>query len=188
MVQKIPQFETKRLFLKEIQLSHTEDYEKHFASWKIIQYMNPQIPYPYPKGGAKDFLQKEILPHQGRDIWMWGLFLKTNEKELIGSISLRRKGNKGNRGFWLANKYQNKGLITEAIPPVLNYAFNELRFNKMIFVNAIENKASRKIKEKTGCRFIKTRPQKFANNKFKTAEIWELTKKNWIKFQKHRCT
>ena len=176
----LPIFETKRLFLKEVQLSDAKNYQKHFAHWDIIQYMGPSVPYPYPKGGARDFLKNQILPYQGKELWMWGIFLKKCEKELIGCVHLRKKGNPGNRGFWLAKEYQGKGLMTEAVQPILDYGFNTLGFCKLILAHAVQNKASRRIKEKTGGRFIEIRAQKFANPDFHTAEIWELTKQDWF--------
>ena len=77
--------------------------------------------------------------------------------------------------------------MTEAVRPVLDYAFEELGFDKLIFDNAVENTASRRVKEKTHCRFIGTKPQKFLNPKFTKSEIWELTKKSWLEFR-HKKT
>ena len=178
----IPEFTTKRLFLRGLRLSDAKSYEKHFADYEIIQYLNSTVPWPYPQGGVKDFFKNIILPKQGVDRWAWGIFLKEDLTECIGSISLRRKGCPGNRGFWLGKKYHGKGLMTEAVFPVLNYGFKELRFKRMIFDNAVQNKASRRIKEKTGCRYIERRPHQFANPKYTENEIWELTKEQWLDF------
>ena len=182
----LPVFKTKRLFLRELRLSDAEIYEKHFARWEIMQYLRHTTPHPYPKGGAEDWLKNTVLPRQGIDRWVWGLFLKKNQKKLIGCIGLHREGSPGNRGFWLAKEYQGKGLMTEAVRPVLDYAFGELGFNKLIFDNAVENTASRRVKEKTNCRFIGTKPQKFLNPKFTKSEIWELTKDCWLEFRRKK--
>ena len=176
----IPGFETKRLFLRGIRLSDSENYEKHFARWEIVQYLcQNRVPWPYPKGGAKEHIKK-ILTRQGVDIWFWGLFLKDKPEELIGACEIRKKGLPGNRGFWLAQQHWKKGLMTEAQYPILNYAFKELGFKKLIFDNAVQNLGSKRIKEKTGCRFIELRPQNFVNPQFTESEIWELTKQDWL--------
>ena len=47
--------------------------------------------------------------------------------------------------------------MTEAVQPILNYAFNELGFRKLAFANAVQNKASRRIKEKTGCQIYRNK-------------------------------
>ena len=118
----------------------------------------------------------------GIDSWDWSIFLKENPKECIGCIGLWRKGRPENRGFWLARKHWRKGLMTEAVQATLSYAFNELGFKKLVFANAVQNTASRRIKEKTGCRYIKTIPRKFVDPECRESEIWELTKEDWLKF------
>lgn len=85
-------------------------------------------------------------------------------KELIGAIELRRKGEPDNRGFWLAKKHWGRGIMTEAVIPVLEYAFNELGFEKLIFSNAVGNKRSHRIKEKTGATNQAPLSQKFGGS------------------------
>ena len=186
-VATIPEFRTQRLFMRGIRLQDAVFYQKHFAHWAIIQYLSPSCPWPYPVGEAARFLKTEIFPRQGSDLWMWALFLKHKPDELIGALELRRKGKPGDpgqRGFWLAQHLWRKGLMSEAVIPVLDYAFGPLGFEFLIFSNAVSNTASRRIKEKTHCRFIGYRPQKFANPKFTKSEIWELKKKDWIDSRK----
>lgn len=74
--------------------------------------------------------------------------------------------------------------MTEAVQPILNYAFKELGFKKLVFANAVQNKASRRIKEKTGCRYVGTEPRQFLNLEFTECEIWELAKEDWLRFYK----
>ena len=179
----IPDLEAERLFLRGLRLSDAENYQKRFAHWEIARWLNHNIPWPYPPDGAKSFIQNIVLPRQGKDCWFWGIFLKENQQDLIGCMDLRRKGNPGNRGFWLAKEHWGKGLMTEAVFRVLDFAFKELGFGKLTFDGAAENAASRRIKEKTGCRLIRTEPRKFCDPKLKEiSEIWELTKEDWLKF------
>ena len=35
----IPEFKTKRLFLRGVCLLDSKNYEKHFARWEIVQYL-----------------------------------------------------------------------------------------------------------------------------------------------------
>ena len=178
----LPEFTTQRLFLRGIRLSDTDSYEKHFADYEVVQFLRSSVPWPYPKGGAREYFMKVMLPGQGVDSWDWGIFLKENREECIGCVSLWRNSRPENRGFWLARKYWRQGLMTEAVQPILNYAFKELGFEKMVFANAVQNRGSRRIKEKTGCRYIRTEPRQFLNPEFTECEIWELTKKDWFKF------
>ncbi len=179
----IPEFKTRRLFLRGLQLRDAESYEKRFARWEIVQFLRRSCPWPYPKGGALAWIKTAVLPNQGLGQWSWGIFLKSRREDLIGCIELRRKGNPGNRGFWLAEEHWGKGLMTEACQPVLDYAFEALGFEKLIFDNAVQNLASRRVKEKTGCRYIGLRAQKFLNPEFAESEIWELSRADWQTFR-----
>ena len=179
----LPEFKTQRLFLRGLHLSDAWSYEKHFADYEVVQFLrSSSVPWPYPQGGAKEYFTKVMFPDQGTHSWNWGIFLKAKREECIGCVSLWKDGCPENRGFWLAKKHWGQGLMTEAVQPILNYAFKELGFRKLVFANAVQNKASRRIKEKTGCRQVRIESRKFVNPKFTKTEIWELTKTDWIKF------
>ena len=87
-----------------------------------------------------------------------------------------RKGKPENRGFWLARKYWRQGIMTEAVEPIVSYAFSDLGFEKLIFANAVGNIASKRVKEKSGARLIGIEPANFVDPTYAEHEIWELTK------------
>ncbi|MGE0174355.1 MAG: GNAT family N-acetyltransferase [Oligoflexales bacterium] len=181
---EIPTFSTQRLILKPIQLSDAASYQKHFADEEVISNLNDDsIPWPYPESGAKDFLVNMLLPLQGKDRWFWGIFLKEKPSELIGCIDLWRKPNPENRAFWLGRKFWGRGIMTEAVQPITAHAFTNLGFDKLIFENAVGNIRSRRVKEKTGARLIVTVPGKGVNGVEKSAELWELTKEEWLRIR-----
>jgi RimJ/RimL family protein N-acetyltransferase len=182
----LPLFTTDRLFLKGISEQDTTSYKKHFIDYDVIQYLSNQVSWPYPENGVEEFIKNVILPNQNKNRWAWGIFLKENPNELIGCIDLWREGKPENRGFWLGKLFWNKGIMTEANYPVLNYAFHNLAFEKLVFANAVGNFASRKVKEKTGCSLIKVQPAQFVNQKFTHQEIWELTKEHWLLYTKEK--
>lgn len=61
--------------------------------------------------------------------------------------------------------------IGEAVEPIINYAFDELGFQTLVFANAVGNTRSRRIKEKTGACLIGVRPAKFVNPAYTEYEI-----------------
>ncbi len=71
--------------------------------------------------------------------------------------------------------------MTEAVRPITDYAFSDLKFEKLVFANALGNKGSRRIKEKTGARLIDVREAKFVDPQYTKSEIWELNKSDWLK-------
>jgi RimJ/RimL family protein N-acetyltransferase len=175
-------FETERLILRPITKQDFPSYQKNFADYEVIRFLAASVPWPYPENGAEFFIKQMILPHQGIDRWCWGIFEKNNLNEVIGAVDLWRIPNPANRGFWLAHRHWNKGYMTEAVTPVMNYAFSELGFEELFFSNALGNTQSRRIKEKTGAKLTGIRVEVFVDPKFTKAENWHQTKKNWIDF------
>ncbi len=73
-----------------------------------------------------------------------------------------------------------RGLMTEAVRPVIDFAFKDLGFDNLVFTNAVGNHRSRRIKEKTGARPIAVLPAKFVDPSYSAHEIWELKRSDWI--------
>ncbi|MBL7545917.1 MAG: GNAT family N-acetyltransferase [Bdellovibrionaceae bacterium] len=175
----IPTFETQRLILKNISLNDVLSYEKHFIDYEVVRNLSSRVPWPYPAGGIADFIQNQILARQGQNRWFWGIYLKTHPAEIIGGIEFWKPASPENRGFWLGRKYWNQGLMSEATTAVMDYAFDQLEFETLIFSNALGNIGSRRIKEKTGATFLRNEPASFVDPTLTQRELWELTKKNW---------
>ena len=53
-------------------------------------------------------------------------------------------------GYWLGASFQGKGLMTKSCRVLIDYAFNELRLNRVEMQCGVENRRSRKIPEKLG--------------------------------------
>jgi RimJ/RimL family protein N-acetyltransferase len=98
-------------------------------------------------------------------------------------VDLWREGKPESRGFWLGRKFWGQGLMTEAVEPVIDHAFDELGFEKLIFSNALGNERSRRIKEKTGARLLGVEPAKFVDPQFTQHELWELEKADWVRLR-----
>lgn len=180
----IPTQKTVRLVLKEVTKLDIPAYKKHFIDYEIIRHLSKAVPWPYPEDGVESYLNDLIFPNQGKDRWMWGIHLKSNPNELIGAVELWREGKPENRGFWLSRKYWNKGIMTEAVAPINEYAFVQLEFEYLIFSNAKGNIQSRKIKEKTGAKYLRTESASFVDPNYTEREIWKLRKEEWQIFKK----
>ena len=78
--------------------------------------------------------------------------------------------------------------MTEAVEPVMDYAFGPLGFESLTFANARGNHRSRRVKEKTGARMVRTEPRKYVSPDYTESEIWELTKSEWESWMRNRRT
>lgn len=177
----IPRFTTERLLLTPVRLEDAAAYAVHFVDYEVIRHLSSRVPWPYPPTGVEDFLRDMVLPPQGVSRWTWAIRRKTEPTEIIGCIDLWREGCPEHRGFWVGRKFWGQGYMTEAVVPVLDYAFGPLGFESLCFSNALGNDRSRRIKEKTGATFIGLRPASLVDPTYTMAEVWSLTKQEWCK-------
>jgi [ribosomal protein S5]-alanine N-acetyltransferase len=174
----IPALETRRLFLRPIEIRDVDDVQAIFPQWEIVQYLAKQVPWPYPPDGAIKYVRDMALPAIDRgDLWVWTLRLKTDPSHLIGCISLERTET-NNRGFWIAPQYQRRGLMTEAVEVVTAYWFEVLKFPVLRVPKAIANTGSRRISEKTGMHVVSTAERDYVCGRL-PSEIWEITLEEW---------
>lgn len=178
----VPSFETERLILRTVGIDDAPSWASEFIDYDVIRHLAAHVPWPYPEDGILAFIKTGILPGQGKNRWDWGIFLKEAPDSLIGTIDLWRHGKPENRGFWLGKQYWGRGIMTEAVNPIMDYAFDGLGFEKLTFSNAVGNFRSRRIKEKTGARLLRIEKAEFVDPELTEQEIWELTRREWKSF------
>ena len=173
-----PPLETPRLLLRPLEIADAEQIQILFPHWEIVRYLATQVPWPYPVDGALDFIRDMALPAvESGEAWDWTLRLKSNPRQIIGSIDLRKKEN-DNRGFWLGLPWQGQGLMTEACEAVTDFWFNRLNSPVLRAPKAVGNAASRRISEKQGMRLVATEDRDYVSGRF-PSEIWEITAEEW---------
>ena len=69
--------------------------------------------------------------------------------------------------------------MTEAVAPVMDYAFGVLGFEHMLFANASGNPRARRVKEKTGATLLRVEPGSHVDPEITEQEIWKLTAEDW---------
>ncbi len=181
---KTPVLETDRLILRPISLDDAPAIQKHFNNWEIIKYLSKQVPWPYPDDGAEIFIREKALPRmEAGEAYIWAIILKNNADEPIGMIdfTFESKG-QSDRGFWLAEPHHKRGLMTEAVSAVNDHVFFECGVKKIVVTNALGNEGSRRVKEKTGAKFLKIVELEHNNGQIKS-ELWEVTREAWEKIR-----
>jgi ribosomal-protein-serine acetyltransferase len=92
---------------------------------------------------------KQFAGNEGFGIAIW------YKGEMAGQIEynyLDWTNQKTEIGYWLGETFQGKGLVTKSCWVLIDYAFNELKLNRIEMRCGVENKKSRKIPEKLGFR------------------------------------
>ncbi len=155
--------------------------QRHFNNWNIIKNLALVVPWPYPDDGAETFILQQLENiAAGEQSYQWVLVLRSGDGQSIGNISFRAaEGLKGNRGFWLAEPYWNRGLMTEAVAAVNDFVFNTLDIDSFHVLNACSNAGSRRVKQKTGAEFVGYAELSHHNGERK-AEKWKVTRESWL--------
>jgi RimJ/RimL family protein N-acetyltransferase len=169
---------TERLILRPLEIADAEQIQELFPHWEIVKYMLNRIPWPYPEGGALQYIADIALPQSERgEAWHWTLRLRTEPSQMIGVISLVN-GDDTNRGFWLGAPWQGQGLMSEAAAWVNDYWFDTLGFPVLRVAKAIANTASRRISEKQGMRMVGVEDRDYVSGRL-PSERWEITAEEW---------
>ena len=84
------------------------------------------------------------------------LFLR-KEEEFVGAVTLdnirRGPAQAGSMGYWLGEKFTGQGLMSEAIPAVVHYAFRDLDLSRIEAACLDENVRSQKVLERSGFKY-----------------------------------
>lgn len=178
--------ETSRLLLCPLSQADAAGVQKHFPHWGIVQNLLRVVPWPYPADGAQQYIDA-FLPKMaaGTDM-IWSIRLKeylgdSLRDEAIGIVHLHDVHLPvSSRGFWLAIPHQGRGYMSEAVTAVNDFAFDELKIEAFLIKTARGNRASSRVKEKTGA--VLQRIEKAEgeyHGDFKEREVWSLTAADW---------
>jgi RimJ/RimL family protein N-acetyltransferase len=169
---------TERLILRPLSRDDAEQIQALFPQWEIVRFLRDIVPWPYPAGGALQYIRDVALPDMERgDAFNWTLRLATDPERIIGFVGLKF-GENHNRGFWLDPRHQGRGLMTEACAWANDFWFDVLEQPKLRVSKAIANTASRRISLKHGMRVIGTEEANYVSGR-QPSEIWELTAEEW---------
>lgn len=148
--------------------------------------MTLYIPHPYEEGMAEAWIRTHgINFNENRSLEL--AIEHKEDKYLIGAISvgLNKKFNHGELAYWIGKKYKNNGYCTEAAKGMVQYAFEELKINRIFARHLGKNPASGKVMSKLGMKYEGTlRQHAIKWGKYEDLVYYGLLKDeyHWIKF------
>jgi len=180
-----PVLETERLLLRPLRLADAVAIQHWFANWNIIRRLSTNVPWPYPADGAETFLREMALPAMASgESLKWAITLEGDDA-LIGAIDFTFEDTGlGNRGFWLAEHLWGQGYMTEAVIAVQNHVLITLGVERIVVLNASDNVASRRVKEKTGATYL-GQIEVAHHDGSHLADQWEITRESWRAANRH---
>jgi ribosomal-protein-alanine N-acetyltransferase len=148
-----PTFETERLLLRKINMDDLSDYFE-FASDSLVTTYT--IWHTHQSlDDSKYFIQYMLQKYNSKEAYHWGIIDKSINKLIgrTGFIEWDTKHLKAEIGFGIASHYWNKGIITEATKPIIEYGFLSLGLNRIEGRCNYNNLGSGRAMEKLGMKF-----------------------------------
>lgn len=174
-----------RCILKQITLDDIHEIYEIYSDSQAMKYMQRNAITSL--NHAKDLIvnwQKQYDEGLG---FRWGVFLKENPQSLIGTIALHywdKKSSTIELGADLIRREWRKGLAYEFTIPVVYYAFNELKINRLELRCDPRNLASIRIAEKLSFTFEGSlREYVYIEGKgYLDESVYSLLKKEYLQF------
>lgn len=143
--------ETERLVLRRITMN---DYKMMFYNWACLEECSKFFPWAPAKDIDiyKDKVASWVANYENGLYFNWIIEYKRS-KEVIGIINLHNVdevNQVAETSYILCPKYWGKGIMTEALNQVLQYAFEEIKVNRVQADVFQGNFASEKVLTKCG--------------------------------------
>jgi RimJ/RimL family protein N-acetyltransferase len=118
---------------------------------KIADNLTDAFPYPYTRDDGIDFLNrfKDDEPLRAFAIEVDGI--PCGAIGIHPQLDIHRKN--AEIGYWLAEEYWGKGIMTEAVRMIVSYGFKAFDINRIFARPFAPNVASQKVLEKAGLKF-----------------------------------
>lgn len=144
------------------------------------EYLREWLPWvdsDHKLSDTEGFIQANLNAWENKTALTMGVWYK---EDLVGLISFHEivlLHRYCSIGYWLAESFQGKGIMTEACKAMINYAFEKLDLYKVEIKVATENHKSRKIPESLGFQQEGIRRQiEWVNRSFKDHAWYGLLK------------
>ncbi len=154
-INEFTKFNSERISLNILKTTNVNDLFLLRSNNEIVKYVEKQ-----KDATIKDsllFLEKINAGIITNKWFYWGIYNNIDDK-LIGTICLwqfNEAKTEAEIGFELLPTYQGKGFMSEAILPILNFAFKKLQLHKIIGFTHSKNTKSIKLLAKFGFKFDK---------------------------------
>ena len=152
VVAKFEPIVTERLVLRPLEGHDRARLVQLANNWRVAKNLS-SMPYPYTEAAADEWIGKQA------DLWAGGKTVAlaiTLGGDYIGSIGVGvRDHDDWEMGYWLGEPYWNRGYISEAARALRDYAFCELKLDRIVAGHYPDNHASGAILTKLGFRYTK---------------------------------
>ena len=161
---KFENLSSKNIVLRKLDLSDSKCIYNIRSNKQISEHLDR--PLESSLNQAEDFIIKINQGIENNKLFYWGI-TKTENNRIIGTICLWNISIdklEADIGFELLPEYQSKGIMSEAVRLVLDFAFNKAGFKKIEGEVAPNNLRSIKLMKKFGFNLQSTKPHSESPN------------------------
>jgi [ribosomal protein S5]-alanine N-acetyltransferase len=171
-----PTIKTERLLLRQFVESDLENVFKGLSDPKIIKYYG--VSYPTIEDAKEQMIFFSELEKEGTGIW-WAVCSLDNRTfyGAGGLNSLSKEHKRAEIGFWLLTDFWGKGIITETVPLICKYGFDNLGLHRIEGFVETDNLNCKKVMKKITFKHEGTMKDcEIKNGKFISLDIYAKLK------------
>ncbi len=134
--EKFPTLITKRLVCRQLTIDDAEILHQYWSDVDVTEFMSLD-PFKTIEETEEMIMLLTSLPENNQGI-RWAITRKEDDK-IIGTCGFHNhkpEHFRAEMGYELGREYWNQGIMTEALPAIMDYGFNCLNYNRIeAFVN-----------------------------------------------------
>jgi RimJ/RimL family protein N-acetyltransferase len=139
---------TERLTLRPFTLADAPAIQALCGNWDVARMLSV-VPHPYPDGLAAEWIAGQATRRERGEDYAFAI---EYEDRLIGAVSLEKRGDAHELGYWIGQDWWGRGLTSEAAARLVRYAFEALGLRRLTSGYFDENPGSGRVLEKCGFR------------------------------------
>lgn len=163
--------------IRKWQLSDAADLAAELSNRKIQNNLRDGLPYPYTEQDGKEYISAMLSSDENETF----AFAITVDNKVIGSIGAFRQGNIHKQtcelGYYIAEEYWGKGIMTEAVKQICEYVFNKSNIIRIYAEPFAYNTASCRVLEKAGFQYEGT----LRSNAVKNGKVVDMKMYSYLK-------
>ena len=163
--------------IRSWELSDAKDLAVALSNKNVQNNLRDGLPYPYTEKDGAEFISA-MLNADKNDTFAFAI---TADEKVIGSIGVFRQANIHRKtvelGYYIAEEYWGKGIMTEAVRQICNYVFENSDIIRIYAEPFATNFASCRVLEKAGFQLEGTlRSNAVKNGKVMDMKMYSLIK------------
>lgn len=139
--------------IRKWKLSDAKDLVVACSNKKVQDNLRDGLPYPYTEQDGVDFISAMLAADENETF----AFAITVDDKAVGSIGVFRQANihrqTAELGYYIAEEYWGKGMMTEAVNQICNYVFDNSDIIRIFAEPFAHNAASCRVLEKAGFQY-----------------------------------